>query len=167
MPISPATTTRTRAELRGFSLIELTAVLAILAVVAGGVAVRSHVAARQARMADLLDGIAEYDRRTRRHARTHDRPARLVIELGGRPIRRTTAEGAAEGAPLELPDGWAVEEVRLADRRVRTGSVALGCSRSGLTPSYGLLLAHRHGQRRWLLVAGLTGQVSEIGRAHV
>jgi hypothetical protein len=42
-----------------------------------------------------------------------------------------------------------------------SGQTAIQCSRLGHTATYGLAIEAANGQRRWLLVAGLTGQMVE------
>lgn len=147
---------------RGFSLIELALVLAIVAVAAGMVALGARGTLGQLGMETCVDGVTAFDRATRRLATEHDRPLRLVVDLAANRLRRTDAEGRRGlGEPLRMANGYRVAEVRLPGRRMTSGTVAVSVSARGVTPSYAVRLNGPGGRRRWVAVAGLTGQVWE------
>lgn len=77
-------------------------------------------------------------------------------------MRRTSEDGREElGEGLDLAPGRRMAEVRLAERPLRSGRVGVSVSARGLGPTYAVALEGPGAERRWILVAGLTGQVVE------
>jgi prepilin-type N-terminal cleavage/methylation domain-containing protein len=147
---------------RAFSLIELSLVLLIIAIAAAAVTLRVQGPMGHARMRDAVDAIGQFDRTTRQAARAQDRPLWLTVDLAAGTIRRVTDSGReADGAVLSLPDGFAMERLLVRGQETGDSARALTCSRSGLVPTYALLL-RGGGERRWLVVAGLTGELLEV-----
>jgi prepilin-type N-terminal cleavage/methylation domain-containing protein len=148
---------------RAFSLIEVMLVVLILGIVAAAVSLNLTGPMHRARASDLAEEIASFDRLTRTYARRHDRPLRLVIDLSEGRIRRMDGSGTETiGAPLELGSSWRIARLLVGNQDVDFGTVSITCSRRGLTPTYAMLLEDRRGPRRWILIAGLTGQPSEM-----
>ena len=149
---------------RAFSLIEITAVILVLAIIAGSVTLRMAATVQRARMEDVVGRIEQFDRLARVHVREHDRPLRLVVNISAGTIRRTDPRGRDEPCPpLVLPDGYRIARLLVKGQAAASGSVSITCSRLGLTPSYALGLEGPAGQRKWLLAAGLSGQFVEPG----
>jgi prepilin-type N-terminal cleavage/methylation domain-containing protein len=145
-----------------FSLIEITVVILVLAIVAGSVALRMGGTVRRARMGDVVGQVEQFDRLARLHAREHDRPLRLVVDMSAGTIKRTDPRGRDEPCPpLVLPDDCRIARLWIKGQAVESGSVSITCSRLGLTPSYALLLEGPAGQRKRLLAAGLSGRFVE------
>lgn len=145
---------------RGFSLIEITAVLLILSIAAGAVALKSHVAIRKARMRDAAERVVDFDHLTRVYARRQDKPVRLLVDLSAGRISRTGRSGQdVLGAALDLPAGCTIMSLVLGEKSFTVGSVAIGVSRHGLSSTYALLLRDGAGREQWILFAGMTGEV--------
>jgi type II secretory pathway pseudopilin PulG len=145
-------------------MIELTAVLLILAVGAAAVVLHVEGPARRARMEDVVGQFRQFDRLARSYARRQDRALRLVVDLAAGQIRRTDERGTEEPfPPLALPDGYGIARLLVRQQSATSGSVSITCSRLGLTPSYAVLLTGPAGQQKWIVVAGLTGQNQEMG----
>lgn len=135
--------------------------LLILAIIAGAVTLRSRSLLGRARLADLVDRIGEFDHLARVYARRQDRPVRIVVELdAGRLRRMDAAEAETLGEELVLPEGCRIVRLRVGDRTAWGHSVSITCSRRGLTPTWAMLLEDRAGRRRWVLLAGLSGQMT-------
>ena len=146
----------------GFSLIELTMVLVIVAIVSAAVVLNVREPLRRTGMQACLDEIATFDRLTRTLAREHDRPLRLVVDLSEGRLRRTDEAGREEqGEALRLPSGHRIAELRLAGQTIDSGAATVSCSARGLTPTYAVRVEGPGGWRRWVLVAGLSGQTWE------
>jgi prepilin-type N-terminal cleavage/methylation domain-containing protein len=149
---------------RAFSLIEVTLVVLILAITAGAVALGVRSPIHRLGLDQCVDEIVAFDRLTRVYAREQDRPVRLMVDLDGGQFRRTDERAVEElGQALVLPSGYRVARLLLLDRTIGSGGVALSYSALGLAPTYAILVEGPGGRRRWMLVAGLTGQVRECG----
>jgi prepilin-type N-terminal cleavage/methylation domain-containing protein len=145
---------------RAFTLIELAAVLLILAVVAAAVTLRSHVLLGRAEGKDLVERIGQFDHLTRVYARRHDRAVRIVVDLDAGRLRRTdAAETETLGEALVLPEGTRIVRLRVRDQEMYSHSVSITCSRRGLTPTWAMQLEDANGRRQWLLLAGLSGRM--------
>jgi prepilin-type N-terminal cleavage/methylation domain-containing protein len=148
---------------QGFTLLELAVVLLILAIVAGAVTLHLETPLRRARMRDLVDDFAAFDRFTRTQAREQDRPLRLEADLGTGRLRWTNDLGTETlGAPLLLPSDYRIARMFVRGQDLVGGCAAVSCSRQGLMPTYALLLAGSGRTSQWILVAGLTGQCVEM-----
>ncbi len=146
-----------------FSLIELTVVLLILAISAAAVTLRIQRPLGTARMRDLTDAIGHFDRLTRVSAQEQDRPLRIVADLSEGTLRRTDDRGRSlETRPLRVPKGFEIRRALVRGRETERGEVIIPCSRRGLTPSYALLVVGG-GRQQWVVVAGLTGELVEVG----
>lgn len=160
-------TARRRDNLRGFTLIELVVVLVILALAAGAITLRLQGPLERATLADTVGRIVAFDARTRVLARRHDKMLRIEVDLSAGVLTRIgTATGEPAGMPLELPEGVRLAECRLASENASIGRVAVPVSSRGLSKSYALCVVGADGPRHWLIVAGLTGQVTRTEDAH-
>ena len=154
-----------------FTLMEMLLTVALAAVLATVAAVSLAGAARSARARDAAGQVAHYDRLTREAARRFGRPVRLTFDLDRGTLRRSALDAEYESArggpsPLHLPGGARIARLVSAGRDATTGSVSLPCSERGQTPSYAVLVAGDAGERQWLIVAGLTGNVTTTSDAH-
>ena len=142
---------------RGFTLIELTVVLLILAIVAGAVTLRMQAPLYNARMRDVVDGISQFDHLTRTAAKEQDRPLRLVIDLDENFLTRADGRGKElDIPPFRIPKGFRIKTLLVRHREISGGKAMVRCSRKGLLPSYALAITS--GKRtQWILFTGLTG----------
>jgi len=150
---------------RAFTLIELAAVMAILAVIAAAVAINMRGPISRARARDLPGEIRHFDYITRASAQSMDQDLKLLIDIPGGRLRRLDPMTATEiGRPMQLPTGWRIDQVRIAgsDEPIRRESAVIACSPAGLTPTYALKLTGPQDRTTWLLVAGLTGESMEV-----
>jgi prepilin-type N-terminal cleavage/methylation domain-containing protein len=147
-----------------FTMIELTAVLLILAITVAAVAMRAQTPLRQANMREAVDAIADYGMVTRQAARQQGQTMWLSVDLSAGTFARIGARGQAlGGAPLTLPTGMKVERVLVAGRLevADAQQVSIPVGPAGLTNSYGLLLSSGP-RRQWVIVAGLTGELTQV-----
>ena len=148
---------------RAFTMIELAVVLMIVAISAAVVTLRIDGPMHRAQMEDVVGRVAQFDRLTREYARQHDRALRLVVHVGDREIRRTNARELENlGASLILPGGFRIEQMRLRGEVAADRRSSLACSRHGLTPTYALQLRGPGGELRWIVFAGLTGELIDV-----
>jgi prepilin-type N-terminal cleavage/methylation domain-containing protein len=151
-----------------FTLLEMLLVLALGAVLATAAAVSLASSRRAASAKDVAGQVAHFDRLTREQARRSGRPARLMFDLDRGDLRRTTDDAEdrhdprAGASALHLVGDARVAKVVRARESATAGQVSVPCSPRGQTPSYAVLLVGPGGQRQWVVVAGLTGQVSTV-----
>ena len=137
---------------------ELSVVLVIAGIVAGAVALRTARPMGNARMADALGAIRDFDLTTRSVARGHDCPCNVLADLAGGRLARTDERGrASEGASLALPPRCRIERLLVGGQESYGGEVAVHYSRRGLSPAYAFCLEVQD-RRQWVAVAGMTGQ---------
>ena len=145
---------------RAFTLIELLAVIALVAILTAGVAVSLAGAARNARLDDVVDQYVAFDRSTREVARRFERPRALQFSLNRGAVRRTN--GDEEPTPANLSGGVRVTRLALAggERFQQSGEETIRFSPRGQAPSYAVLLESPAGGRKWIVFAGLTGHAT-------
>ncbi len=149
----------------GFTLIELLAVLTLLALLTAFVSVSMGTAINSANKLKLIQIITDYDRDTRELAHRLDRPLRLTVSIDHQSITRSHIDAEDDkhaGVPLKLPHNWKLQTVLTADTELRGNAIDLYCTQHGATHTYALQLHDKNNGSLWLLVAGLSGQVSEI-----
>ncbi len=162
-----------------FTLIEVLVVVVVMGLLAGAAVLTLSRSARAATVADGVRRLAPLDELTRAAARRSGRRMAVVLSVGERtdgvPAARETDEASREtGTFTRLPPDVRIEEVWLwphGDRgaagrtypdRHSDGEVTIHCSPDGWTPTYAVrLVDERAHAERWLVVAGLTGQVTE------
>jgi prepilin-type N-terminal cleavage/methylation domain-containing protein len=148
----------------GFTLVELMAVLFILAAVAGAAAIRVGPALGKVKAHDAAGRVAAFDARMRTICREQDRALQMVVELDGGRMRLAGDDGRdLPVPPLELPDGLWLSMLLLRGQEIQRGAAAISCSREGLSPSYAIRLEGPGAAPRWLVVCGLTGGVIQEG----
>ncbi len=146
----------------GFTLVEITAVILIAALIAGAVTLNTVGPRRIAEMRDVVDRVRQFDALSRAYAANTGTDIRIVVDTDLDEISRVGGRGTeTRGRPLRLPGDWGVASVRVFGREPVRGRTVIPCSSAGLTPSYGLLIEGPGGRLRWLLVAGLTGETTE------
>ena len=148
---------------RGFTLIELALVVLIAAIAAAAVTLRLEGPLRGAQMRDVTEAIVAFDRLTRTHAREHDRPVHLTVDLVRGRLRRTDADGRRElGAPMTLPPDYRIARLWIRGRTVAETRATIPCGRLGLTPTYALALDGPGRRRQTLVFAGLSGELFRV-----
>lgn len=158
-----------------FSLVEVTMVLLLAGLLASMVALSLAGPAQVMRLEDALDRIAQCDRRARLYARRFGRPLQLTFRLDSGEISATSSslDESADDARFtqdqteltlrtDLPDRFHLVRLLVADQKIEAGQVSLPCSSNGQTPSYALGLTSPRDAQQWVVVAGLTGQVTRV-----
>jgi prepilin-type N-terminal cleavage/methylation domain-containing protein len=145
---------------RGFTLIEVLAVTALAALLVTLAAVSLVAAANRATMDDVVEHVIDYDAGARILARRFGRP--VVLTFDPRGVSQQTPDGPElhERHRLQLPGGYRLEWTDPAGDRAN-----LRISSAGRSRSYGLAIRGPHGQHAWIVVAGLTGQVTRLSSA--
>jgi len=139
---------------------ELMAVLLVMGLAAGAVALSVGRTRGAGWMEEAVDRLANLDGRTRQRAIRSGKPVQVVFDLAGNRVL-TRAGGASDESPLEelaLGEGVGLGKVVLAGGSTDRGRVAIWCSARGGTPTYAVRLDGAN-RSTWLLLAGMTGQV--------
>ncbi len=147
---------------KAFSLIELTVVLLIVGIAASAVALRVAAPMKAANMDDACRRARQFDELTRSYCRGQGRPVVMEFTADGKRIRRLNTAGESVGGECELGDDLTITAVLLAGTEsYPAGNVRVACSSLGFAPTYAMLIEGPGRQRRWLIFAGLTGEVTE------
>lgn len=162
---------------RGFTLMELLAVVAVLGLIAGATAWSMADQVRQGSMADLIAKFRHVDEFARHAARRIEGDWTLNIDVSEQSMwRQRQHDGSTERGPVfKLPGEFAIGSILVASggqsggsdsartryREHSGGRVELKVDRNGSTASYAVELKGPENQRRWLLIAGLSGQLIE------
>ena len=146
-----------------FTLVEVVAVLVLLALlgVAGAVSLRS--ALQDAAVADAAAELRRQDQLLRDYAVRTGRLAQLELDGSRRRVGCVdAATGQAVGRSWEMPRGLDVRWVVASTRGVPGDVTSIECSTRGQTPSYAVRLEGPGPKRQQWLVAGLTGQINVL-----
>lgn len=142
-----------RCRKSGLTLIELVAVLALCAVVAGivVVSVRSHVA--RANLASSCEMLMACDSHARHVAHERGRPTRLLIDSGDRATIRLP-----NGRIRAVARGVKIDRLRTARTSTRTGTLQVVMTADGQSETYAVRLTAGEKLSRWVVVLGGSGQ---------
>lgn len=154
---------------RAFTLVEVAAVTLVLAVLAAGAALSFAGPLRSMRAGDAVERVRAFDATARLAARRSGRPVEMRFgDPPGTLARRDDADGRGGGTIAfrgALPGGYGVDRVLQASGNDDVTNddgrrAVVRCSVAGLTRSYAVRIVGP-GLDRWLVFAGLTGQVIE------
>lgn len=146
----------------GFTLLELLIVLAMLALLSGAVVVRFLPMLQEVTLDDALRRAKELDRLARLRATGGGRPVTIVYDADARLAyyRDSNADGSRHGL------------IRFGSCDVSAHALAGGgrpgylrevhCSPTGVSRSYLVQFKGAQGPAKYLLFAGLGGQVTEL-----
>jgi prepilin-type N-terminal cleavage/methylation domain-containing protein len=156
---------RINAELRtpGFTLIEMAAVMVLLAIFATvvGISLRGHL--EKIRFDAALDSIELFDRRARHEASENSQFVALQIDtIAGRVEQKAEVNSERSARRLTLSRGMRIDRVRTMDGERRRGTTNLAVTPRGQSESYALRLRTASGRQMWLLVCGLSGQAVRV-----
>lgn len=147
----------------GFTLLELLVVVAIVSMVTATVTTRIADTLGPAALKQSVSQLSATDQAMRQRTRRSGRPASLHFEIG---TSRLECEfDDATGAPRTirtLGRGVRISKFLSATQEVGFGTARINYDGRGASESFAIELAGRGEARRWLLIAGLTGQIIEI-----
>jgi prepilin-type N-terminal cleavage/methylation domain-containing protein len=146
---------------RGFTLIEIMVAVMLLALLATAAALSFAGPLRTSQASEALDQVRSIDATSRQFARRFGRGVQVVFDMTDNTIARREGDGKI-AFRLSLPRGYCVERVRTAaGADSSSGECVVECSSLGLTRSYAVHVVGP-GLDKWLLFAGLSGQVSVV-----
>ena len=160
----------------GFSLIELSLVLFLMALMTIVVAFSVASAKDRVFAESLLGRIEHFDWRVRTRAQRSGRSETLEIDAAAGELRIVTdgADAATrDGLTLEIPASWRIAGLRetssqtangTRSRRSELRTLRLRVDPSGTTKTYAIALASKGGDVHWTVFSGITGQRSTYER---
>lgn len=143
---------------KGFTLLELAMTLLIMAIAAAAMALRAGGPMATAQKQDVVARVVYFDRLSRLQARESGHPMVLTVDCWRSSISRSDAEQRKLVGQLDLPDGYLIGAVRVADADSEAARTGIVISNEGFSRSYALLIEHPGHWRQWVLICGLTGQ---------
>lgn len=148
---------------KGFTLIELVAVLALAAVLAGAAVLSLQGPYQAAQLENAVERLVLVDRQLRDHARQFERPARLTLcPNTGRVAVAEPGSETAPPPPFHLDGGVRIDQVAVGERRSDCDAVTIAYSRQGRSTSFAVRLRGADQKRHWLLFVGGTGQMIRL-----
>jgi len=146
-----------------FTLFEMLAVVALLALFVATVSVNYKVPLRQVRLQNAEERIEGLDRRLRLVARDSGKPLelRIILDKGVFSARESHDTGTFSESYV-LPSGISLEEVYVGADRVTDGEAMIRFASSGTTATYAICLRLPDRQQQWILVVGGTGQTVQF-----
>ena len=144
---------------RGFTLFELVAVLVVLAILAGAVAVsvRGHIS--NARLEAFLDRLETFDGRARGEARRRSELTVLSFDANTKLVSQISDQNSSGAArSFAVPGGLEIVAVKTVSDQASQGVLRIGVSPLGQTDTYALQLRASSGRELWLVVLGGSGQ---------
>ena len=146
-----------------FTLIELLAVLVLMALLAAVVGFSLSGARNLASRAEVIDRIRAFDTNARAAAEHSPSPLSLVFNLSNRRVVvQDDGRQHSIGSTLVLPDTFAIGEVRVLGQTITNGSIAVPLSRRGTSPSYAFSVIGMSDNKERFLVIGLTGETISV-----
>ncbi len=161
----------------GFSLIELVAVLAVMAVVTGVASVSLRGVKWQTDADALLTELSALDESTRQRAARHRRPWQIVLDLAARnawaePVVETTTDTAEHEAGRGRSVSWNADPSitrawQLPGQAISATQIVILVDASGRSPDYAVQMSTGLAEQRsaeYIVVAGDTGQNKRTSR---
>lgn len=146
-----------------FTLIEVLAVVTILALVAGATIWSLAADVRRGTCADAIGRVAWADRTARLAARRLGRPCGLRFDLDARRLWRIEDDGLRTTHEVALPGGYHIDRLIIAATggAADYGAIDVAYSIAGRSTDYAVHLTSRDGSDgTWIVISGLTGQVT-------
>ena len=147
----------------GLTLLELLVVIVILGLVTATVTVRLTASLGPAALEQSVAQFGFADKQLRGGARHTARHSRLELEIGASQlVCRFDATAADAGVNRALSNGVRITKYLSANQELTYGTAAVQYDDRGASESFAIELTAAGDRRRWLLVTGLTGQITEV-----
>ncbi len=142
-----------------FTLLEMTAVLTILALTASLVAVNYREPVNNARLENAFETVERLDQRIRLWCKTNDSPARITVDLD----RGVFAAEKETGGPLpipaaKIPGGMKIKELRIMGENRFGRDTKIPYTSRGTASCWAYSIAYSRSREKYRLVIGATGQ---------
>jgi len=143
----------------GFTLLEMTVVLAILAMAASLVAVNYREPVNNARLEHAFETIERLDQRVRNWCKTHNVPAKIRVDLD----RGVFVAEKESGGPLSIPEakipnGMKLKELRIMGENRFGRDTQIPYTSRGTAPCWAYSIAYSGNREKYRFIIGATGQ---------
>ena len=143
----------------GFTLLEITVVLAILAIAVSLVVVNYREPVNNARLEHTFETVSRLDQRVRHWCKTNDTPARIRVDLD----RGVFSAEKENGSPLpfheaSIPNGMKLKELRVMGRNRFGRDTIVHYTSHGTTWCWAYSIAYSGNREKYQLIVGATGQ---------
>jgi prepilin-type N-terminal cleavage/methylation domain-containing protein len=143
---------------RGFTLIEMTVVIAIIGMLSvAAVLSLAHTSGRH-RFDAMCQQIQQADGLVRSAARQSGNAQKLIFDLDRRQVLWESSEGDSPTRLVAIAGDDSLE-LQTAETAFSQGQITIDCSPNGYSQSYGLSLGSKNQATRWMVIAGLSGQI--------
>lgn len=144
-----------------FTLVELSVVLLILGLLAGAMAIRTREAIRGGELALATTRLRSFDQMLRERAQKSGEPIDLVLDIENQSAHTQGSAGRdrPQDGRTEIPIH--LEEVLVANGRVRSGQRVMRYFADGTSETYAIRLKTDRKRSAFVLIAGWTGQFLE------
>lgn len=148
---------------RGLTLLELLVVIAILGLVTATVATRLGDTLGPAAMGQSASQWGFADQQLRLRARKSGKPVALHVEIGTNRLECAfDPHDDSQRTIRSLGRDIRLTTIIFATQEVTYGPAAIRYTDRGTSETFAIELAGRGQARRWLLVAGISGQITEV-----
>jgi prepilin-type N-terminal cleavage/methylation domain-containing protein len=147
----------------GFTLVEMLVVIVVLALLAAVVVTRWS-GVHHGAVAESVRGKLQFtDAHLRQFARSRRQPALLAFDLANHRLgKRRSLDESLDVQWESLGTGVRIEDIRVGSEKPTRREIEIQVDAAGQTPTYGLHLAGPGKRQAWLIVAGVSGQMTEL-----
>jgi type II secretion system protein H len=142
----------------GFTLIEVTVVIAIMGMLAASAVLSLAHTSGQHRFDALCQQIQQADGLARCSARQSGNAQHLIFDLDRGEIFWESKGGDSPTRLVKIASEDSLE-LRTSEKEFSQGQVTIDCSPNGYSQSYVLCLSSKNRDPKWMVVAGLSGRV--------
>ena len=143
----------------GFTLLEMTVVLAILALAASLVAVNYREPVNNARLEHAFETIKRLDQRVRQWCKANNVPARITVDLDRGIFAAATESGTPLSIPeAKIPDGMKLKELRMMGENRFGRDTIIPYTSKGTAPCWAYSITYSGNREKYQFIIGATGQ---------
>jgi prepilin-type N-terminal cleavage/methylation domain-containing protein len=145
----------------GFTLYELLAVMVLMAILAGTVALSVRGRVSNAGLESFLVQIELCDARARSEARRWNQPVLLGFDSSDQRVWQSAAsvDRSSVERSIAAPRGVKISQIKTMNRQLDQGTLQIAISPLGQSDTYALRIQASGGRDVWLVVLGGSGQV--------
>ena len=147
----------------GFTIIELTVVILIIAIVAAAATINLSTPLANAKFQDVQIDLESFLLQARNRAANTDTAIEVTINIDNNIVTQKVAGTELENQKrLALPADYKIKRIVGEDFDISQGKMAVTYSTKGFADSYAILIAGKSNTQHWLLVSGLTTALTSL-----